>query len=589
MIGRAGRFLAGAVALLAVGATMAAGCATAPRPVSKIVGGRIVLTRSVSPAAYEHVTRALLYEEEERWEEAAAEMQRALPFDSDAPELHAHLAELFIKLQRLDDAADQVRRSLHIEPTVDGWVASAHVKQARGDIAGTLDSLRRATALASANDDPQAAERAYLDLAEEQIVTLQIEAAFATTEQLVAIEPDAARARTQLAALAWALGRMDETEASLRAVLEREPGDVESRLLLAEAQVAGANIRAAKASFREAMDRSDSSLEIVAAVVGWLSARGDSAEAAEIADRVSTDGGDPQTLEQQARVERAAKRPERALELASRAQRAGATAGRVALMMGAAQTDGGQRAAAVMSYLGLPPDSPDYLEARLRAAEILRDEGKTDEAGKLLDQELGAVTDADARAQLVIGRSAIDEKLGDSARAARRIEEALGKDPGNARLLLARAAVEDRRGDWRAALALAEKVLARDPRNVEALNFAGFVSVDHGYDLARATRRLQAAIALNPGTGGIVDSLGWAYFRAGDLARAALFLEQANRLEPGDPEILEHLGDLWAGRREPARALETYRQALARSPSDRVARELEERVRALDAKSAAGR
>jgi Flp pilus assembly protein TadD len=87
----------------------------------------------------------------------------------------------------------------------------------------------------------------------------------------------------------------------------------------------------------------------------------------------------------------------------------------------------------------------------------------------------------------------------------------------------------------------------------------------------------------------VIDSLGWAYFRAGDLARADVFLEQAGRLEPGDPEVLQHLGDLYAGRQERDRALATYRRALGFKPVDRVARELGERIRTLEAKSAAGR
>ncbi len=91
------------------------------------------------------------------------------------------------------------------------------------------------------------------------------------------------------------------------------------------------------------------------------------------------------------------------------------------------------------------------------------------------------------------------------------------------------------------------------------------MAVDHAAspnDLARAVKRLQAAVALSPGSGGIVDSLGWAYFRAGDLAHADVYLEQAGRLEPGDPEILSHLGDLYAKRQERDRALATYRRAL---------------------------
>ena len=591
MMGKTGRWFAGATSQLAslVCVLCFTGCATSQRPVTKLVNGRIVASRPISPVAYEHVTRALLYEEDERWAEAAAELQRALPFDSQAPELNAHLAELFLKLGRLDDAADQVQRSLHIEPTVDGWVASAHLLQARGDTPGTLESLRHAVAIAGDDDDPEAAERASLDLADEEIVALQIDAAFETTRQLVGNSPDSQRARIQLSALAWALGKLDEAEASLHAALEQEPSDVESRLMLAELQVGRGKIEEAKASFRAALDRSDSPLEIAAAYVGWLTSRGDKAEAAEIADRLTGEGDDPKSLEEGSRIERAAKRWDRAQALANRALRAGTSAGRVALLVGAAQADSGNRPAAVMSYLSVQPEGADYLEARLRAAELLRDEGKTDEAGKLIDQELKPASDADARASLLIARSLIDEKMGDAARASRRLEDGLGKDPGNTRLLMARAAVEDRRGDWKAALALAEKVLVKEPRSVEALNFIGFVAAEHAFDLPRATHRLQAAIALNPGTGGILDSLGWAYFRAGDLPRAAVFLEQANRLEPGDPEILEHLGDLSAGLHHPAQALEIYRQALARSPSERVARELQDRVRTLDAKSAAGR
>ena len=81
------------------------------------------------------------YEEEERWKEAADELQRALPFDPEAAEVRAHLAELFIRLGRLDDAAEQIARSLQIAPTVEGYLAEAHLAEAYGDEAHRAQAI----------------------------------------------------------------------------------------------------------------------------------------------------------------------------------------------------------------------------------------------------------------------------------------------------------------------------------------------------------------------------------------------------------------------------------------------------------------
>ncbi|HEY7372091.1 MAG TPA: tetratricopeptide repeat protein, partial [Polyangia bacterium] len=288
-----------------------------------------------------------------------------------------------------------------------------------------------------------------------------------------------------------------------------------------------------------------------------------------------------------------------AIALAERAAKLGLAPGRRGLLLGAAALAKDDKAGAVAAYLAVDKRDPSCFEARLRAAEILREQGKPDEAERALADATAVVSQGETAAQaeerrldLAIALSQIDEKRGDAARAARRIDEALGKDgdaKGDPRLLLARAAVDDRRGDWQKAVTRAEGVLRRKPGNVEALNFVGFVAADHAYDLKHAIPRLQAAVVLSPGSGAIIDSLGWAYFHAGDLARADIYLEQAGRLEPGDAEVLEHIGDLYAKRQERDRAIAAYRRALGFKPSERVARELSDRIRTLEATRAAGR
>jgi tetratricopeptide (TPR) repeat protein len=580
----------------------AAGCATAQQPVTKIVNGRVVETRAVSPDAYEHVARALLYEEEERWKEAADELQRALPFDDEAAEPRAHLAELFIRLDRLDDAAEQIARSLELAPTVEGYLARAHLGQAYDDDAHhaqAIPALREAARLALGDDDPEEIERAHLELSEAQVVALDVGGALETARRLVDAVPDTLRGRVQLAVVGWATGAVDQAAAALAAAIEIEPNDVEARILLAELQVATGKIPAAKASFHAAIDRADQPLQVADAFAGWLVLRGDVAEAQELADQLVAEAGDAETLAIASAFERTVKRPARAVVLAERAAKLGLSAGRRGLLLGAAALAKDDKAGAAAAYLAVDRREPACFEARLRAAEILREQGKPDDAERALADATVAASQADSpalveerRIDLAIALSQIDEKRGDAARAARRLDDALGKDgdsKGDPRLILQRAAVDDRRGDWQKAIARGEQLLHRKPGNVEALNFVGFVAADHGHELQRAIPRLQAAVVLSPGSGAIIDSLGWAYFHAGDLARADIYLEQAGRLEPGDPEVLEHVGDLYAKRQERDRALAAYRRALGFKPSDRVARELGDRIRTLEAKSAAGR
>jgi Flp pilus assembly protein TadD len=100
-------------------------------------------------------------------------------------------------------------------------------------------------------------------------------------------------------------------------------------------------------------------------------------------------------------------------------------------------------------------------------------------------------------------------------------------------------------------------------------------------------RRLVSALALDAGTGSIIDSVGWAHLKAGDLPRAALFLEQAARLEPTDPEVLSHVGELYVRRAEPERAAGIFRKALEHKPEDALRRRLEEELTRLGSRKAA--
>jgi len=608
----------GLVLILLVGSAIVLGCATAAPPVSKIVNGQLVVSRAINPDAYEHVARALLYEEEQRWDDAAHEFRQALLFDDQAAEVRAALADVLVLLNRLDEAASEVEQSLALEPTVAGYTAAAHVAEAHHDVGGALRNYREAATLALGDGDPEAVETTHLALANAQLLSLDLAGGHATLRTLTGAARDSVRARVETAAFAWAEGSVAEGEAALREALALEPEQIDARLMLAALQVATGRPADAKATFRDALDRAEDSIDVAEMFLKWLVARGDKAEAAEEADRLTPDVIDESTLDSIVRIERAAGRPDRARAAAERALERGEDAGHVALLVGEAFGDAKDYAAAATRLLKVPKGDAAFIESRLRVAEVLRrasDRSQLERASRALDEataalaaETSAATSApasgpvpaaaakgarsapgeggDARphdwaSDLIVARALLDEKRGDAPGALRGLDLALQKAPDDARLLLVRAAIDERRGDWRAALATATKILSSDPRNVEALNFVGFVAADHDWDLGTATRQLQAAMVLDPGAGGIVDSLGWAYLRAGDLTRAAELLTEADRLEPADPEILAHLAELYGRQKQNDRAVATYRRALEHDPEDRVARDIEAHLRKL--------
>jgi Tfp pilus assembly protein PilF len=565
---------------LALALIAGAGCATQRPAVSKLVGGRVVVTRPVDPNAYEHVSRALLYEEEDRPEDAITELKRALNFDRDAPEVHARLAELYLSLDKVEEAQQAVRASLALGETVDGFVAQARLRRRQGDHRGDVASLRQAVSLADFGEDTPQAIATYLELADAQLMALDIDAAFSTMQELAAGAPQSATGHIRLSAVAWSLGHQEVAERHLRLALQAEPNQLDALLMLAWLYTATGRTGEARARFAEALERSEGSFEVASAYARFLVAVGEPAGAADLADDLATSGTDDETIFGRIDVERAAHRSDRALALA-RERRGAAGASEesrarfdilIADML--AEKDPN---AAVAGLLGIPRSAGPFVEARLRAAALLRSAGRVPEATQALAEAEGEAKMPAQLEEIAVAQALNDEKAGAAARALGRLEKLAAQRP-RARVQMAKAFLLERMGRWKEALGVAEGVIRAEPSNAEALNFWGFVAAENRHQLDRARQRIQAALAFEPGSGAVLDSLGWAHLQAGELDRAALFLEQASRLEPEDPEVLGHLAELYARNGQRDRAEQTLRKALGSKPEDPLRRRLEEQL-----------
>ena len=90
-----------------------------------------------------------------------------------------------------------------------------------------------------------------------------------------------------------------------------------------------------------------------------------------------------------------------------------------------------------------------------------------------------------------------------------------------------------------------QKSLELNPDNANVLNFLAYSWVERGINLDEGFEMLNRAVELEPESGAIIDSLGWAYYQLGDYSDAVPFLEQAFQINPWSWEIAEHLGDVY--------------------------------------------
>ena len=244
----------------------------------------------------------------------------------------------------------------------------------------------------------------------------------------------------------------------------------------------------------------------------------------------------------------------------------------------------------------------EFSERREEAVEVLKEVGTTSpfyaaSQGQLawallrLDREDEAIDVAQTAYEQTKDRD-LAMQLGDLYRTTEQFDQAFqwfnrvvqedeAKGLEDWRAYYARAIVYHELDNWGAAEIDLLRSLEIDDRQAQVLNYLGYSWVDRGEHLEKAFELIQDAVSLNPNSGFIVDSLGWAYYKLGQYDLAVLYLERAVELTPDDPELNDHLGDAYwrVGRELEARF--QWRHALALEPEP-------EKVPVLEAKLVKG-
>ena len=256
---------------------------------------------------------------------------------------------------------------------------------------------------------------------------------------------------------------------------------------------------------------------------------------------------------------------------------------------------------AIETYGLIASDHPAFYAAEIGRADALSSKGDTDGAIAVLTEL------AKTRGDLLM----VQLSLGDLLRKQERFEEAAKAydkalaavktvDARHWVIFYSRGISNERAKHWDQADADFRKALELNPDQPLVLNYLGYSLVERGEKLDEALGMIQRAVAAQPDSGYIIDSLAWAYFTLGRYADALDPMEKASLLEPVDPIVTDHLGDVyWAVGRKLEAEFQWHR-ALSFKPTDeaavRIKRKLqvgldavltEEGAKPLDARRAA--
>ncbi|MEP3783374.1 tetratricopeptide repeat protein [Ascidiaceihabitans sp.] len=245
----------------------------------------------------------------------------------------------------------------------------------------------------------------------------------------------------------------------------------------------------------------------------------------------------------------------------------------------------GQFDLAIAAYESVPDGHAATHAAQLGRAAALRRSGKPDAAIEALQQMSRRFPDM----------APVFSTLGDVYRQQERYSDAVGAYDRTLELMepdargrwfshYARAIAHERLDDWDLAEADFRQALALNPDQPQVLNYLGYSMVEKQINLDEALGMIEKAVAKEPDSGYIVDSLGWVLYRLGRYGEAVAHMERAVELMPVDPVVNDHLGDVyWAvGRTREAefqwsRALSfaEYGTASEDVKPDRIRRKLE--------------
>lgn len=214
----------------------------------------------------------------------------------------------------------------------------------------------------------------------------------------------------------------------------------------------------------------------------------------------------------------------------------------------------------------IPATSKASVRGEMLRVQLLTEAGRDAEALGTVRKAAQANPDSSELVEVEVRLLARQKQMKQALETA---QKAAKRWPNNAEMCFLLGSLQDETGDKKAAFKTMEQLLALHPDNYQALNYVGYTLAEENRDLDRAMTLLVRANEIAPNQSYIVDSLAWAYYKAGKIDDALKEIRRAVTLdEHTDASIWEHYGDIAAraGLKDEART--AYQKAMELKPDN---------------------
>ncbi|GJL93618.1 MAG: hypothetical protein DHS20C05_00230 [Hyphococcus sp.] len=427
------------------------------------------------------------------------------------------------------------------------------------------------------SEDRTVAMKALNKTAAIHMINEQRELAEPLVDQILTEDANNTQALLKRAGLQIDDGELDAAIANLRTAVNNEPDLAEAMVLMSTAFERQGNIQFARAELAKAFDVSEQSVRIGRAYSSFLLRHNNVARAEEVLEQVlaknprhldtlkrlasirlqqqdwsgaeeiaeliediGANGDDEAVRDIRTVAYSGLGEHDRIIELLNDDRQAGPLASRpLATLVGAYVNSNRTAEAKTLLENVIASDQENY-PARILLAQVVSSTG--DQAGA--EDILLEATKADptrATAYEILYRYYLANGKRDSAESL--IDEGLSNTPDSDALQFYKADVLLSSGAREEALEIYDGLIQRRPQDrIIANNFVSLIG-ELRDDQASLDRALEVAQTLKDETNPVVmDTVGWAYYRAGQQDKALEYLTKAAEGAPEHPEILYHLG-----------------------------------------------